>query len=63
VYAESAAAAAVGPNYRYARAPVVLTAGEHVFRSDVADGAIQADVVVMLNIALHKCQRSVFPFD
>ena len=33
---------------------LVLTAGEHVLRRDVANGTIQADVVVMLDVALHQ---------
>src|SRR5205823_1195367 len=33
---------------------LLLTRGEHVFRSYVADGAIQADIVVMLDVALHQ---------
>ena len=31
-----------------------LTPREHVLRRDVADGAVQADVVVMLHVALHQ---------
>ena len=38
---------------------LLLTPGEHVLRSDVADGAVQADVVVMLDVALHKTPRIV----
>src|SRR6266498_5338984 len=38
---------------------LLLTPGEHVLRSDVADGAIQADVVVMFDVALHKTPRIV----
>ena len=30
-----------------------LTPGEHVLRGDVADRAVQADVVVMLDVAFH----------
>ena len=38
---------------------LLLTAGEHVLRRDVANGTIPADVVVMLDIALHQTPRSV----
>ena len=31
-----------------------LTSGQHVLRRDVADGTSQADVVVMLDVALHQ---------
>ncbi len=30
---------------------LLLTAGEHVVRRDVADGAVQADVVVILDVS------------
>jgi hypothetical protein len=33
---------------------LLLAAGEHVLRRDVADGTVQADVVVMLNVRLHR---------
>src|SRR5215467_2631757 len=33
---------------------LLLTAGEHVLRRDVADGAVQADIVVMFHVALHQ---------
>ena len=36
-----------------------LTPGEHVFRGDVANRAVQADVVVMLDVALHHTPRIV----
>ena len=32
---------------------LLLTPGEHVLRRDVAGCAVQADVVVMLDVALH----------
>ena len=38
---------------------LLLTPGNHVLGSDVANGAIQADVVVMLDVALHKTPRIV----
>jgi hypothetical protein len=38
---------------------LVLTPVEHVLRSDVARGTAQADVVVMLDVALHKTSRIV----
>ncbi len=31
-----------------------LTPGEHVLRCDVANRAVQADVIVMLDVALHQ---------
>src|ERR1019366_2835441 len=34
-----------------------LTPGKHILRRDVADGAVQADVVVMLHVALHQSSR------
>src|ERR1700730_3380535 len=34
-----------------------LTPGEHVLRRDVANRAVQADVVVMLDVALHQTPR------
>src|ERR1051326_433339 len=34
-----------------------LTTGEHVLRRDEADGTVQADVVVMLDVALHQTPR------
>jgi hypothetical protein len=34
-----------------------LTPGEHVLRRDVADGNVQADVVEMLDVALHQTPR------
>ena len=36
---------------------LLLTPGEHVLRRDVADCAVQADVVVMLDVALHQTPR------
>ena len=38
---------------------LVLASGEHVLRSDVADGTVQADVVVMFDVALHHSKRIV----
>ena len=38
---------------------LLLTPGDHVLRRDVADCTIQADVVVMLDIALHQTPRIV----
>src|ERR1035438_8867606 len=37
----------------------LLTPGEHLFRRDVADGTVQADVVVMLDVALPQTPRIV----
>src|ERR1700726_3243636 len=36
---------------------LLLTPGEHVLRRDVANRAVQADVVVMLDVALHQTPR------
>ena len=36
-----------------------LTPGEHVLRSDVADGTVQPDVIVMLDVALYQTPRIV----
>src|SRR5215471_17226494 len=36
---------------------LLLTAGEHVLRRDVANGTVQADVVVILHVALHQPAR------
>ena len=33
--------------------------GEHVIRRDVADGAVQADVVVMVYVTLNQTPRSL----
>jgi hypothetical protein len=38
---------------------LLLTPGEHVLRRDVTGGAIQADVVVMLDGAVHQTPRIV----
>jgi hypothetical protein len=38
---------------------LLLAAGEHVLRRDVADGTVQADVVVMLDVRLHQTLRIV----
>src|ERR1039457_2882985 len=36
---------------------LLLPPCRHVVRRDVADGAVQADVVVMLDVALHQMPR------
>jgi hypothetical protein len=36
---------------------LLLTPGEHVLRRDVADGAVQADVVVMLDVSPDQTPR------
>ena len=36
-----------------------LTPGEHVLRGDVANRAVQANIVVMLDVALHQTPRIV----
>ncbi len=36
---------------------LVLTAGEHVLRRDVANGTLQADIVVMFHVALRQLPR------
>ena len=36
---------------------LLLTPGEHVFRRDVADGTVQADIVVMFHVALYEPPR------
>src|ERR1044072_1238114 len=36
---------------------LVLTAREHVVRRDVANGTVQADIVVMFHVALHQPAR------
>ena len=38
---------------------LLLTAGEHVLRRDVANGTIQADIVLMLDVALHQTPRII----
>lgn len=38
---------------------LLLTLGEHVLRRDVADCTVQAEVVVMLDVALHQSPRIV----
>jgi hypothetical protein len=43
---------------------LLLTTGQHIPRCDIADGSVQADVVVMLDVVLlfsDLCQRSIFP--
>ena len=37
----------------------LLTAAEHVLRRDVANGTVQADIVVMLRVALHQPPRII----
>src|SRR6202167_616446 len=37
----------------------LLTPRQHILRRDVADGTVQADVVVMLDVSLHQAQRIV----
>src|SRR3954469_3437807 len=39
------------------RMDLLLTAGEPVLRRDVANGTVQADIVVMLDVALHQPPR------
>src|SRR5690349_10698444 len=39
------------------RVDLLLTAGEHVLRRDVANGTVQADIVVMFHVALHQPTR------
>jgi hypothetical protein len=36
---------------------LLLTTGEHVLRRDVADSTVQADLVEMLDVALHQTPR------
>ena len=36
---------------------LLLTAGEHVLRRDIANGTVQADTVVMFHVALHQPPR------
>src|SRR5262245_22409716 len=38
---------------------LLLTPGEHVLRRDVANRAVQAGVVVMLDVAFHQTPRIV----
>ena len=38
---------------------LLLTPGEHVLRRDIADGTVQANVVVMIDVALHQSLRIV----
>ena len=40
------------------RMDLLLTAGEPVLRRDVANGTVQADIVVMLDVALHQRRAS-----
>jgi hypothetical protein len=39
------------------RVDFLLTPGQHVLRRDVARGTVQADVVVMLHVALDQTPR------
>jgi hypothetical protein len=41
------------------RVDFLLTPRQHILRRDVADGTVQADVVVMLDVSLHQAQRIV----
>ena len=36
---------------------LLLTAGEHVLRRDIANGTVQADTVVMFHVAFHQPPR------
>jgi len=36
---------------------ILLASGEHVLRRDVADGTVQANVVVVLDVTLHQALR------
>jgi hypothetical protein len=36
------------------RLDLLLTAGEYILRRDVANGSVQADIVVMSHVALHQ---------
>jgi hypothetical protein len=38
---------------------LLLTPGEHVLRRDVANGTIQADIVVIGHVALHEPPRII----
>src|SRR5258708_26088038 len=38
---------------------LLLASGQQILRRDVAYGTVQADVVVMLDVALHEAPRSV----
>src|SRR5580658_4636513 len=40
---------------------LLLTAGEHVLRRDVANGTVQAEIVVMFHVALHQPPRILQP--
>src|SRR5215467_12594273 len=42
---------------------LLLTPGEHVLRRDVTDGTVQADMVVLLHVALHQPLRPVIGDD
>jgi len=36
---------------------ILLASGKHVLRRDVADGTVQANVVVVLDVTLHQALR------
>ena len=38
---------------------LLLTTGQHILRRDVADGTVQSDLVVMLDVASHQAPRIV----
>lgn len=38
---------------------LLLAPGQHILRRDIADGTVQADVVVMLDVTLHQTKRVV----
>ncbi len=56
---ESAAVFGLPPTSDPAWRGSPLTPGEHVLRRDVANRAVQADVVVMLDVALHQTSRII----
>jgi hypothetical protein len=37
----------------------LLLASDHILRRNIADGTVQADVVVMLDVSLHPTKRVV----
>src|SRR5947209_16432700 len=41
----------------FAATDLLLTAGEHVLRRDIANGTVQADIVVVFHVALHQPPR------
>jgi hypothetical protein len=38
---------------------LLLASGQHILRRDIADGTVQADALVMLDLALNQTQRIV----